>query len=346
YQIDAIAIGNGTASRETEQMVAAFIKKSAYPGLAYTIVSEAGASVYSASELAAKEFPDLDVAERSAISIVRRIQDPLAELVKIEPKSIGVGQYQHDINARSLDENLAGVVESAVNYVGVDLNTASSSLLSYVAGINATVANNIVKQRELGGPFKNRKQLLKVPKLGPKAFEQSAGFLRISEGENPIDATPIHPESYKLTGQLLDYTGTSMDELGSENLRSKLQSLDLKKAAEELGAGLPTIRDIIDALLRPGRDPREDVPPPIFRQDVLSLDDIKTGMEFEGVVRNVVDFGAFVDIGVKVDGLVHISEMSQRRIKHPLEILSIGDIIKVRVLSIETEKKRIALSMK
>lgn len=346
YHIDAIAIGNGTASRETEQMVAAFINKSAYPGLAYTIVSEAGASVYSASELAAREFPDLDVAERSAISIVRRIQDPLAELVKIDPKSIGVGQYQHDINARSLDQSLTGVVESAVNYVGVDLNTASSSLLSYVAGINATVASNIVKQREANGPFKNRKQLLKVPKLGPKAFEQSAGFLRISGGDNPLDATPIHPESYKLSSGLLDYIGAGMDELGSEELRSKLQSLNLNKGAEELGAGLPTLRDIIDALMRPGRDPREDVPPPIFRQDVLSLEDIKTGMEFEGVVRNVVDFGAFVDIGVKVDGLVHISEMSQRRIKHPLEVVSIGDIIKVRVLSVETQKKRIALSMK
>ena len=346
YQVDAIAIGNGTASRETEQMVAAFIKKSAYPALAYTIVSEAGASVYSASALAAREFPDLDVAERSAISIVRRIQDPLAELVKIEPKSIGVGQYQHDINARSLDDSLTGVVESAVNYVGVDLNTASSSLLSYVAGINATVAHNIVKQREADGPFKNRKQLLKVPKLGPKAFEQSAGFLRISGGDNPLDATPIHPESYKLSSGLLDYIGADLDELGSEELRSKLQSLNLTKGAEELGAGLPTLRDIIDALMRPGRDPREDVPPPIFRQDVLSLEDIKTGMEFEGVVRNVVDFGAFVDIGVKVDGLVHISEMSQRRIKHPMEVLSIGDIVKVRVLSVETQKKRISLSMK
>ncbi|MDD3268425.1 MAG: Tex family protein, partial [Syntrophomonadaceae bacterium] len=292
YHIDAIAIGNGTASRETEQMVAAFINKSSYPGLAYTIVSEAGASVYSASELAAREFPQLDVAERSAISIARRIQDPLAELVKIDPKSIGVGQYQHDINARSLDQSLTGVVESAVNYVGVDLNTASSSLLSYVAGINATVASNIVKQREANGPFKNRKQLLKVPKLGPKAFEQSAGFLRISGGDNPLDATPIHPESYKLSSGLLDFIGAGMDELGSEDLRSKLQSLNLNKGAEELGAGLPTLRDIIDALMRPGRDPREDVPPPIFRQDVLSLEDIKTGMEFEGVVRNVVDFGA------------------------------------------------------
>lgn len=346
YQIDAIAIGNGTASRETEQMVAAFIQKSACPGLAYTIVSEAGASVYSASELAAREFPELDVAERSAISIARRIQDPLAELVKIEPRSIGVGQYQHDINARSLDESLAGVVESAVNYVGVDLNTASSSLLAYVAGINAAVANNIVKHREVNGPFRNRKQLLKVSKLGPKAFEQAAGFLRISGGDNPLDATPIHPESYQLSSGLLEHMGAELDELGSADLRGKLQSLNLHKTAEELSAGLPTLRDIVDALLLPGRDPREDVPPPIFRQDVLSLEDIKTGMELEGVVRNVVDFGAFVDIGVKVDGLVHISEMSQHRIKHPLEVLSIGDVIKVRVLNVEVAKKRISLSMK
>jgi len=346
YKIDAIAIGNGTASRETEQMVAAFIKKSDYPGLVYTIVSEAGASVYSASELAAREFPELDVAERSAISIARRIQDPLAELVKIEPRSIGVGQYQHDINARSLDESLGGVVESAVNYVGVDLNTASASLLSYVAGVNSSVANNIVKQREANGPFKNRKQLLKVPKLGPKAFEQAAGFLRISGGENPLDNTPIHPESYQLSNGLLKHIGAGLDELGSGELRAKLQSFNTVQGAEALGAGLPTLRDIIDALLRPGRDPREDVPAPVFRQDILSLEDIKTGMEFDGVVRNVVDFGAFVDLGVKVDGLVHISEISQRRIKHPLEVVSIGDIVKVRVLSVDTQKKRIALSMK
>ncbi|MBP1762498.1 MAG: Transcription accessory protein RNA-binding domain [Firmicutes bacterium] len=346
YHVDAIAIGNGTASRETEQVVAGFIKKSDYPHLAYTIVSEAGASVYSASELAAREFPDLDVSERSAISIARRIQDPLAELVKIEPKSIGVGQYQHDIAPKRLNESLTGVVESAVNYVGVDLNTASASLLSYVAGINATVAGNIVKQREANGPFGNRKQLLKVSKLGPKAFEQAAGFLRISDGDNPFDNTPIHPESYKLSSELLQYIGADLKELGSDELRSKIQSIDLKKSAAELNAGLPTLRDIVDALLRPGRDPREDVPPPVFRQDVLSLEDIQAGMEFEGVVRNVVDFGAFVDIGVKVDGLVHISEMSQRRIKHPLEVLSIGDIIKVRVLNVEAQKKRISLSMK
>ena len=346
YHINAMAIGNGTGSRETEQMVAAFIKKSAYPGLAYTIVSEAGASVYSASELAAREFPDLDVAERSAISIARRIQDPLAELVKIEPKSIGVGQYQHDINARRLDENLAAVVESAVNYVGVDLNTASAALLSYVAGINHAVANNIVKHREANGPFMNRKQLLKVSKLGPKAYEQAAGFLRIGGGENPLDDTPIHPESYNVSKRLLTYLQVGITDLGSEELQAKIKSLDLEKTAEYLEIGLPTLRDIADALQRPGRDPREDVPPPVFRQDVLSMEDIRTGMEFEGVIRNVVDFGAFVDIGVKVDGLVHISEMSEHRIKHPLEVVSIGDIIKVRVLSVDKAKNRIALSMK
>lgn len=346
YQVDAIAIGNGTASRETEQVVAAFIQKSGYPQLAYTMVSEAGASVYSASELAAREFPELDVSERSAISIARRIQDPLAELVKIEPKSIGVGQYQHDIAPKRLNDSLAGVVESAVNYVGVDLNTASASLLAYVAGINATVAGNIVKHREESGPFSNRRQLLKVSKLGPKAFEQAAGFLRISNGDNPLDNTPIHPESYPLSGELLRYVGADVNQLGSVALRDKIKSLDVKKSAAELGAGLPTLRDIVDALLRPGRDPREDVPPPVFRQDVLSLEDIRAGMEFEGVVRNVVDFGAFVDIGVKVDGLVHISEMSKQRIRHPLEVLSIGDIVKVRVLNVDVPKKRISLSMK
>jgi uncharacterized protein len=346
YQVDAIAIGNGTASRETEQVVAAFIQNNNYPGLAYTIVSEAGASVYSASELAAQEFPELDVEQRSAISIARRVQDPLAELVKIEPRSIGVGQYQHDIAGKRLDESLAGVVESAVNYVGVDLNTASASLLAYAAGINTAVAANIIIQRETGGPFKNRKELLQVAKLGPRAFEQGAGFLRISGGENPLDNTPIHPESYVLAERFLAYVGADLNELGSEELKAKLQSLDISRAAEDLEAGLPTLKDIVAALLRPGRDPREDVPPPVFRQDILSLEDIKTGMEFDGVVRNVVDFGAFVDIGVKIDGLVHISEMSRRRITHPLEVLSIGDIIKVRVLNVEPQKKRISLSMK
>ncbi|MCX5779788.1 MAG: helix-hairpin-helix domain-containing protein, partial [Firmicutes bacterium] len=346
YGVDAIAIGNGTASRETEAVVADFIQQSAWPSLAYTIVSEAGASVYSASALAAAEFPDLDVSERSAISIARRIQDPLAELVKIDPQSIGVGQYQHDLPARQLEDSLSAVVESAVNYVGVDLNTASAALLTYVAGINAPVAKNVVAYREANGPYNNRRQLLKVPKLGPKAFEQAAGFLRISAGANPLDATPIHPESYPLVTQLLNHLQADLKYLGSDSLRAQLQTTDLRQIAAALGAGLPTLKDIAEALLRPGRDPREDVPPPIFRQDILSLEAIQIGMELEGVVRNVVDFGAFVDIGVKADGLVHISEMSTRRIKHPLEILSTGDIVKVRVITIDRGQQRIGLSMK
>lgn len=346
YHVDAIAIGNGTASRETESVVASFIQQSAQPHLAYTIVSEAGASVYSASPLAAEEFPDLDVSERSAISIARRIQDPLAELVKIDPKSIGVGQYQHDLPAKQLEEKLSAVVESAVNYVGVDLNTASAALLTYVAGINAAVAKNIVQYRAENGSYDNRRQLLKVPKLGPKAFEQAAGFLRISGGANPLDATPIHPESYQLVQHLLQHLDVDLLNPDDSSLRTKLQSASLHQLSAALGAGLPTLKDIVEALLRPGRDPREDVPPPIFRQDVLSMDAIQSGMELEGVVRNVVDFGVFVDIGVKTDGLVHISELSTQRVKHPLEIVSIGDVVKVTVLSIDRERHRIALSMK
>lgn len=346
YQVDAIAIGNGTASRETEAVVASFIQQSDWPHLAYTIVSEAGASVYSASPLAAEEFPDLDVSERSAVSIGRRIQDPLAELVKIDPKSIGVGQYQHDLPAKQLEERLSGVVESAVNYVGVDLNTASPALLTYVAGINHTVAKNIVQYRADNGSYENRRQLLKVPKLGPKAFEQAAGFLRISGGANPLDATPIHPESYQLVQDLLQHLDADLRNPDDANLRTKLQSANLHQLSATLDAGLPTLRDIVEALLRPGRDPREDVPPPIFRQDVLSMEAIQAGMELEGVVRNVVDFGAFVDIGVKTDGLVHVSEMATHRVKHPLEVVSIGDIVKVTVLSIDRERHRIALTMK
>ena len=345
YQVDAIAIGNGTASRETEAVVAGFIQ-SACPRLAYTIVSEAGASVYSASPLAAEEFPDLDVSERSAVSIGRRIQDPLAELVKIDPKSIGVGQYQHDLPAKQLEERLSGVVESAVNYVGVDLNTASAALLTYVAGINSTVAKNIVQFRTDNGSYNNRRQLLKVPKLGPKAFEQAAGFLRISGGANPLDATPIHPESYQLVQNLLQHLDADLGNPDDASLRTKLQSANLHQLSAALEAGLPTLKDIVEALLRPGRDPREDVPPPIFRQDVLSMEAIQAGMELEGVVRNVVDFGAFVDIGVKTDGLVHISEMAAHRVKHPLEVVSIGDVVKVTVLSIDRDRHRIALTMK
>lgn len=346
YHINAIAIGNGTGSRETEQVVASFIKESDLTALTYTMVSEAGASVYSASELAAQEFSQLDVAERSAISIARRVQDPMAELVKIEPRSCGVGQYQHDIAPRRLDENLTAVVESAVNYVGVDLNTASPSLLAYVAGLNNTVAKNIVKHREANGPFRTRRELLKVPRLGPRSFEQAAGFLRIPYGDNPLDNTPIHPESYKLTMHLLAYLEEDLASIGSEKLHHKLKALDIIKAAKDLEAGIPTLRDIVEALMRPGRDPREDVPPPVFRQDVLSIEDLNPGMEFTGVVRNVVDFGAFIDIGVKTDGLVHISEMAPHRVNHPLDIVSIGDIIKVRVLSVDINRKRISLSMK
>ncbi|MEA1959912.1 MAG: Tex family protein [Bacillota bacterium] len=345
YEINAIVIGNGTGSRETEQFVADFIQETGLANLAYTIASEAGASVYSASKLAAEEFPQLDVAERSAISIARRVQDPLAELVKIEPKSCGVGQYQHDIAAKRLDENLSAVVESAVNYVGVDVNTASPSLLKYVAGINGTVATNVVKYRDEIGGFENRRQLLKVPKLGPKTYEQAIGFLRIASGKNQLDATPIHPESYPLTQALLNYVGGNLDQIGTEALNQQLIDLDIHQVAQALEAGVPTLRDIIDALLRPGRDPREDLPPAVFRKDVLSIEDLQTGMEFQGVVRNVVDFGAFVDIGVKVDGLVHISQMSANRIKHPMEVISLGDIVQVWVLSVDVKHKRIALTM-
>lgn len=346
YAVQAIVIGNGTASRETEQFVGDFIQNHNYSDLAYTIVSEAGASVYSASELAAHEFPNLDVAERSAISIARRLQDPMAELVKIDPKSCGVGQYQHDIASKKLDQSLTAVVESAVNYVGVDLNTASSSLLAYVAGINNTVADNIVKYRDNNGPFMNRKGLLKVSKLGPKTFEQAAGFLRISEGDNALDLTPIHPESYKLTNQLLEYMDAELSSIGSAELATKLEKLDIKQAAADLEAGIPTLRDIVDSLIRPGRDPREELPPPVFRKDVLSINDLKAGMEFQGVVRNAIDFGVFVDIGVKIDGLVHISEMSRQRVKHPLDMVSVGDIVKVRVIGVDKDRQRISLTMK
>ncbi len=348
YEIDVIAIGNGTASRETEQFVAGLIQKLNKTGLnlAYVIVSEAGASVYSASNLAIKEFPDLDVSQRSAVSIARRLQDPLAELVKIEPKAIGVGQYQHDVPAKQLNESLAKVVESAVNYVGVDLNTASAALLSYVSGINATVAENIVHYREKNGAFRNRKQLSDVPRLGPKAFEQCAGFLRINDGDNLLDSTPIHPESYELTYKLLELLQVDLAEVGTDALRSKLSGLDVEETAEKLGAGVPTLRDIIEALLRPGRDPRDDLPQPVFRTDVLSIEDLKPGMQLKGVVRNVVDFGAFVDIGVKNDGLVHISELSEKYVKNPLDVVAVGDVVTVRVLSVDAEKGRIALSMK
>ncbi|QGT98673.1 Transcription accessory protein (S1 RNA-binding domain) [Candidatus Syntrophocurvum alkaliphilum] len=345
YSVEAIVIGNGTASRETEQFVAEYIKKY-NKEISYTIISEAGASVYSASEIAQVEFPNLDVAERSAVSIGRRVQDPLAELVKIEPRSIGVGQYQHDIVAKKLNENLSKVVESVVNYVGVELNTASPSLLTYVSGINSTVAKNIVNYREKEGKFKFRKDLLKVAKLGPKAYEQCAGFLRIDSAKNPLDNTAIHPESYDLTHKLLDYINSDITQLGSNSLKQKLNKLNVKEVAEKLEAGVPTLTDIIENLQRPGRDPRDELPKPIFRTDVLTIEDLKPGMILKGTVANVVDFGAFVDIGVKQSGLVHISEMSNKFIKHPLEVVTVGDIVDIAVISVDLKNERIALSMK
>lgn len=346
YGVRVISIGNGTASRETEQFVADFIRKLNQPGLAYTIVSEAGASVYSASELAAREFPELDVSARSAVSIARRLQDPLAELVKIEPRAVGVGQYQHDVAPKQLNESLAKVVESAVNYVGVDLNTASASLLGYVAGINGAVAENIVQYREENGRFKNRRELSRVPRLGPKTFEQCVGFMRISGGENLLDATPIHPESYLLTAKLLDLLGVDTTGIGHPELRAKLARLNIDITAAQLDAGVPTLRDIVESLLRPGRDPREELPPPVFRVDVLSIEDLQIGMQLKGTVRNVVDFGAFVDIGVKNDGLVHISELAEGYVRHPLDVVSVGDVVTVRVIDVDVARHRVALSMR
>ncbi len=345
YCVTAIAIGNGTASRETEQFVAGLIKNKGL-SVPYTIVSEAGASVYSASKLAAQEFADLDVSERSAVSIARRLQDPLAELVKIEPKAIGVGQYQHDLPPKELDSSLAAVVESAVNRVGVELNTASVSLLAYISGLSSVVASNIVRYRDDNGRFKNRKQLLKVAKLGTKAYQQAAGFLRVYGGDNPLDSTAIHPESYALAEQILSSSGASPEDIGKPALALKLREFNTKKLSEMLGAGEPTLKDVLDCLQKPHRDPREDLPPPIFRTDVLSIEDLTAGMILTGTVRNVVDFGAFVDIGVKNDGLVHISEMADRYIKHPLEVVAVGDVINVRVLSVDRERGKVALSMK
>lgn len=346
YGVQVVAIGNGTASRETEQFVADFIRDYNSPGLAYTIVSEAGASVYSASELAAKEFAELDVSERSAVSIARRLQDPLAELVKIEPRAVGVGQYQHDVAPKRLNESLATVVESAVNYVGVDLNTASAPLLGYVAGISATVAENIINQREQIGRFRSRSQLSKVPRLGPKTFEQCVGFLRINSAKNPLDATPIHPESYVITQKLLSLMGLDLQDIGQPVLRSKLAKLKLDEVAVTLGVGVPTLKDIVESLARPGRDPREELPPPIFRTDVLSIEDLNPGMALKGTVRNVVDFGVFVDIGVKTDGLVHISELTDEYVSHPLNIVSVGDVVTVKVLSVDVDRSRISLTMR
>ena len=348
-KVDMIAIGNGTASRESEMFVADMIKE-ASRDVHYVIVSEAGASVYSASKLATEEYPDINVSIRGAISIARRLQDPLAELVKIDPKAIGVGQYQHDVNQKKLAESLTGVVEDSVNKVGVDVNTATPSLLSYVSGINNTIAKNIVKYRDENGKLKNRKELLKVPKLGKVAFEQCAGFLRIFDGDNPLEITAVHPESYEPTEKLLNQLGFNKNDLKNkeklEELRTKLKSVDIVEMAKELNIGEMTLTDIIDELSKPGRDPREDMPKPILRSDVLKLDDLKEGMVLTGTVRNVIDFGAFVDIGVKHDGLVHISEMSDKFIKNPSDVVSVGDIVKVKVIKIDKERQKVGLSMK
>ena len=348
-EIDMIAIGNGTASRESELFVADLIKE-AGRDVQYVIVSEAGASVYSASKLATEEYPDINVSIRGAISIARRLQDPLAELVKIDPKAIGVGQYQHDVNQKRLSESLTGVVEDAVNKVGVDVNTATPSLLSYVSGINSSIAKNIVKYRDENGKLKNRKQLLKVPKLGKVAFEQCAGFLRIIDGDNPLEVTAVHPESYEATEKLLDKIGFKKEDLRDKekinSLREHLKSVNAKEMAKELDIGEMTLADIIEELSKPGRDPRDEMPKPILRQDVLKFEDLKEGMILTGTVRNVIDFGCFVDIGVKYDGLVHISEMSEKYIKNPSEVVSVGDIVKVKVIKIDTERHKVGLSMK
>ncbi len=346
YSIQLIVIGNGTASRETEQFVAEVISDIGVPDLAYLIVNEAGASVYSASKLAQEEFPDLDVAERSAVSIARRVQDPLAELVKIEPKAIGVGQYQHDVSQKHLDESLKTVVESAVNHVGVDVNTASPSLLSYVSGVNATTAKNIVKYRDSNGKFLSRKELQNVPRLGAKTYEQCIGFMRISEGDNPLDRTPIHPESYKVVDRLFRELGVGMEKLGTPELSELLGRQDVEKLAEVLEVGVPTLRDILESLQRPGRDPREELPLPIFRTDVLKIEDLTPGMELQGTVRNVIDFGAFVDIGIKSDGLVHISQLSSGYVKHPMDVVSVGDNVTVWVLNVDLKKGRVGLTMR
>ena len=348
YHISLISLGNGTASRESEQFIVELLKEIPEEHVQYVIVNEAGASVYSASKLATEEFPKFDVGQRSAVSIARRLQDPLAELVKIDPKSIGVGQYQHDMNQKKLNEALGGVVEACVNKVGVDLNTASAPLLSYISGISGTIAKNIVAYREANGRFTDRRQLLKVPKLGPKAFEQCAGFMRINQGDNPLDRTSVHPESYEAAKELLAKQGFTAEDLEKGNLSELPATIrDYKKLAEELGIGEITLRDIIKELEKPARDPREEMPKPILRTDVLEMKDLQEGMVLKGTVRNVIDFGAFVDIGVHQDGLVHISEITEKKfIKHPLEAVSVGDIVDVKVLSVDLKRKRIQLTMK
>lgn len=344
FAIEMIAIGNGTASRETEEFIANVLK-TIERDVYYLIVNEAGASVYSASELAREEFPDLEVEERSAVSIARRLQDPLAELVKIDPKSVGVGQYQHDVSQKKLQESLEFVVETVVNQVGVNVNTASVALLQYVSGLTKAVAKNIVSYREENGKFTNREQLKQIPRLGKKTFEQCIGFLRIIDGDEPLDRTSIHPENYEQVKQLLKKIGVTKEQMGTAVMAEKLKQLDIAAMAQELGIGELTLQDIIDALLKPERDPRDDLPKPLLRKDVLTLEDLKPGMELQGTVRNVVDFGAFVDIGVKQDGLVHISKMSRKYVKHPLDIVSVGDIVTVWVEDVDVQKGRIALTM-
>ena len=348
-KVDMISIGNGTASRESEQFVGDMLKE-VKREVHYTIVSEAGASVYSASKLATEEYPDINVSIRGAISIARRLQDPLAELVKIDPKAIGVGQYQHDVNQKQLEESLTNVIEDSVNSVGVDVNTATPSLLSYVAGINKQIAKNIVAYRDANGKLKNRKELLKVPKLGKVAYEQCAGFIRIYDGNNPLEITAVHPESYEVAEKLLEQIGYQKEDLLSkekvQEIKEKLHSLSIPKTAKELGVGEMTLEDMIKEFAKPGRDPREDMPKPILRNDVLKFEDLTEGMVLTGTVRNVIDFGAFVDIGVKHDGLVHISEMSHSFVKNPSDVVAVGDIVKVKVIKLDKERQKVGLSMK
>ena len=348
-KIDMIAIGNGTASRESEMFVSDMIKEASRP-VHYVIVSEAGASVYSASKLATEEYPDINVSIRGAISIARRLQDPLAELVKIDPKAIGVGQYQHDVNQKKLAESLTGVVEDSVNKVGVDVNTATPSLLSYVSGINNTIAKNIVKYRDENGKLKERKELLKVPKLGKVAYEQCAGFLRIIDGKNPLEITAVHPESYEVAEQLLNIIGFKKEDLLNKEkliiIKNKLSEIKTQETAEELNVGEITLKDIMQELSKPGRDPREDMPKPVLRADVLKFEDLKEGMILTGTVRNVTDFGAFVDVGVKHDGLVHISQLSNSFVKNPSDVVSVGDVVKVKIIGIDEDRKKAQLSMK
>lgn len=344
YDVNMVAIGNGTASRETEQFIAEVLKE-VKQKLFYLIVNEAGASVYSASKIAKEEFPDLDAARRSAVSIARRVQDPLAELVKIDPKSVGVGQYQHDVSQKRLSESLTHVVESAVNYVGVNVNTASPSLLQYVSGISATVAKNIVKKREEVGRFTSRHDLKSVPRLGAKTYEQCIGFLRVPDGENPLDKTPIHPESYHVTEALLQKLQFEPVEIGSDAANQKCKVVDVESMAEELNCGVPTLQDILESLMRPGRDPRDEMPTPLLRSDVLKIDDLQVGMKLQGTIRNVVDFGAFVDIGLKNDGLVHISKLSERFVRNPMDVVTVGDIVDVWVFNIDRDRERVGLTM-